>query len=153
MSAKGRVGAYAERQPTRLPEAAYRRELQPEHGEQRHREVQVRDRGEAHVLDGERVGDRAREEVTDPAGDHGIGDRAAAAELRAVLTELAAAATGSSMRIARAIVLAEPPSVGAGEITPKGSLNVRAVTTRRAGLVERLYDDADAATIRSPGPR
>ena len=80
-------------------------------------------------------------------------DEAYAAELRAVLTELAAAATGSSMRIARAIVLAEPPSVGAGEITPKGSLNVRTVTTRRAGLVERLYDDADAATIRIPRPR
>ena len=89
------------------------------------------------------------------AGDADAGeavlDAPYAAELRAVLQELAAKATGSSMRIARAIVLAEPPSVGAGEITPKGSLNVRTVTARRAGLVERLYDDADAG--RDPASR
>ena len=79
-------------------------------------------------------------------------DEAYTAELRAVLERLAAKATGSSMRIARAIVLAEPPSVGAGEITPKGSLNVRTVTARRAPLLERLYDDGDPAAIRLPGP-
>ena len=79
-------------------------------------------------------------------------DEAYTAELRAVLERLAAKATGSSMRIARAIVLAEPPSVGAGEITPKGSLNVRTVTARRAHLLERLYDDGDPAAIRLPGP-
>ena len=79
-------------------------------------------------------------------------DEAYTAELRAVLERLAAKATGSSMRIARAIVLVEPPSVGAGEITPKGSLNVRTVTARRAGLLKRLYDDGDPAAIRLPGP-
>ena len=80
-------------------------------------------------------------------------DEAYAAQLRAVLDKRAAEATGSSMRIARALVLAEPPSVGAGEITPKGSLNVRTVAARRAGLVERLYDDADPAAIRLARPR
>ncbi len=83
---------------------------------------------------------------TDPDG--AVLDEAFAAELRTVLEGLAAQATGSSKRIARAIVLAEPPSVGAGEITPKGSLNVRTVTTLRAGLVERLYDDRNPAAIR-----
>ena len=50
-------------------------------------------------------------------------------------------------KVARALVLAEPPSIGAGEITPKGSLNVRTVTPRRADLVERLYDDEDPDVI------
>ena len=35
--------------------------------------------------------------------------------------------------------LAEPPSLDAGEITDKGSLNQRAVLARRAALVEALY--------------
>ena len=82
-----------------------------------------------------------------------IPEEAYAAQLRAALDSLAAKATGSSTRIARAMVLAEPASVGAGEITPKGSLNVRTVTTRRAGLVERLYDDGDPAVIRLPARR
>ena len=85
-------------------------------------------------------------------------DEPYAAELRAVLRELAAQATGSSMRIARAIVLAEPPSVGAGEITPKGSLNVRTVTrparrSRGASLRRRRRrrDPASRAPINSDG--
>jgi feruloyl-CoA synthase len=47
--------------------------------------------------------------------------------------------TGSSNRIARAIVLEEPPSLDAGEMTDKGSINQRAVLKRRAALVEELY--------------
>lgn len=96
-------------------------------------------------------GRRAGAATTDFGGV--IPDEAYAAQLRAALDSLAAKATGSSMRIARAMVLAEPASVGAGEITPKGSLNVRTVTTRRAGLVERLYDDGDPAVIRLPARR
>jgi feruloyl-CoA synthase len=33
----------------------------------------------------------------------------------------------------------EPPSIDANEITDKGYVNQRAVLTRRAHLVERLY--------------
>jgi len=47
--------------------------------------------------------------------------------------------TGSSNRIARYLILDEPPSLDAGEITDKGSLNQRAVLARRAALVEALY--------------
>ena len=47
--------------------------------------------------------------------------------------------TGSSNRVARAIVLEEPPSLDAGEMTDKGSINQRAVLARRAALVEELY--------------
>jgi feruloyl-CoA synthase len=51
-----------------------------------------------------------------------------------------AAAGGSSSRsVARAILLAEPPSLDAGEVTDKGSLNVRAIQARRAADLETLY--------------
>jgi feruloyl-CoA synthase len=50
--------------------------------------------------------------------------------------------TGSSNRIARAIVLEEPPSLDAGELTDKGSINQRAVLSRRAAVVEELYFDS-----------
>jgi feruloyl-CoA synthase len=47
--------------------------------------------------------------------------------------------TGSSNRVARAIVLEEPPSLDAGEMTDKGSINQRAVLARRKDLVDELY--------------
>jgi len=47
--------------------------------------------------------------------------------------------TGSSDRIARALILTEPPSLDAGEITDKGTINQRAVLKRRRDLVEKLY--------------
>ena len=50
--------------------------------------------------------------------------------------------TGSSNRITRAMVLDEPPSLDAGEMTDKGSINQRAVLKRRALLVEELYTDS-----------
>jgi feruloyl-CoA synthase len=56
-------------------------------------------------------------------------------------------AYGSSTRVARVLVLAEPPSLGDGEITAKGNLNYRKVLTRRAEMLVRLYDDAETAVI------
>src|SRR5688572_11069554 len=50
--------------------------------------------------------------------------------------------TGSSNRIARALVLEEPPSLDAGEMTDKGSINQRAVLCRRKNLVKELYSDS-----------
>ena len=47
--------------------------------------------------------------------------------------------TGSSNRVARALVMEEPPSLDAGEMTDKGSSNQRAVLARRKDLVEELY--------------
>jgi len=61
------------------------------------------------------------------------------AHLQKVLNGLAAEATGSSTRIARALLLEAPPSIDAGEITDKGSINQRAVLRTRAGLVEVLH--------------
>jgi len=50
-----------------------------------------------------------------------------------------AAATGSSMRIARVMLMVEPPSIDGNELTDKGYINQRAGLERRAALVERLY--------------
>ncbi len=61
---------------------------------------------------------------------------------RALIDGLArhnARAQGSSMRIARCLLLTEPPSIDANEITDKGYLNQRAVLAKRAALVERLH--------------
>ncbi len=53
----------------------------------------------------------------------------------------------SSRRVAAALLMVEPPSIDAGEITDKGYINQRAVLERRAALVERLYGE-DAEIIR-----
>jgi feruloyl-CoA synthase len=57
----------------------------------------------------------------------------------AVFTTLAAASTGSSTFVARAIVLEDPPSMDAREVTDKGSINQKAVLAHRAALVDELY--------------
>ena len=61
--------------------------------------------------------------------------------IEAVVDQLAREATGSASRIARALLMVEPPSAGKGEITDKGSLNQRAVLKHRHTLVEGLHDD------------
>ena len=60
-------------------------------------------------------------------------------EFKKRLNALARQSTGGSTRICRIILMAEPPSLDAGEATDKGSINQRAVLTRRAALVEELY--------------
>ncbi|HVV93036.1 MAG TPA: feruloyl-CoA synthase [Hyphomicrobiales bacterium] len=70
--------------------------------------------------------------------------RAALAEK---LASFAAASTGSSNRVARLILLEEPPSSEGGEITDKGSINQRAVLGRRAALVAALYADPPGAEV------
>jgi len=47
----------------------------------------------------------------------------------------------SSLRIARAMLMIEPPSIDGNELTDKGYINQRAGLERRAALVERLYAD------------
>jgi feruloyl-CoA synthase len=56
-----------------------------------------------------------------------------------VVDRLWAAGTGSASRVARAVVLTEPPAIDKGEVTDKGSINQRAVLVQRAELVEALY--------------
>jgi feruloyl-CoA synthase len=49
------------------------------------------------------------------------------------------AQAGSSTCPRRLLVMSEPPSIDANEITDKGYMNQRAVLERRAALVEQLY--------------
>ncbi len=59
--------------------------------------------------------------------------------IRARLIELAAESTGRSTKIVRAAFLRDAPSIDAGEITDKGSINQLAVIARRATLVAELH--------------
>jgi len=71
------------------------------------------------------------------------------------LTQLAAEG-GSSTYAARALLMAEPPSIDANEITDKGYINQRAVLARRAALVETLHADptnTDVIRIERPAVR
>jgi feruloyl-CoA synthase len=63
------------------------------------------------------------------------------ARFQEALDRVAAEATGSAMRVVRAIVLEAPPSIDSSEITDKGSINQRAVLSHRADMVEALYAD------------
>jgi feruloyl-CoA synthase len=60
--------------------------------------------------------------------------------LQDLVNRLAAQSTGSANRIARALILVEPPSIDKGEVTDKGSINQRAVLKHRAALVDALHD-------------
>ena len=73
------------------------------------------------------------------------------AHLRAGLHALQAEGCGSSQTPTRALILDEPPSVDAGEITDKGYINQRAVLARRAEAVERL--ERGGADVLRPQPR
>jgi feruloyl-CoA synthase len=69
-------------------------------------------------------------------------------EIRARLSKVLKKMPGtSSTRPARLLVMSEPPSIDANEITDKGYMNQRAVLERRAALVEKLYRD-DPEVIR-----
>jgi len=67
--------------------------------------------------------------------------------LQAALDRLHAASTGSSTAPARLLVLEEPPSIDANEITDKGYINQRAVLDRRATLVGKLHSASPEAIV------
>ncbi|MBD8530524.1 MULTISPECIES: feruloyl-CoA synthase [unclassified Massilia] len=66
---------------------------------------------------------------------------------RQLLATLNTNASGSSTRVERLLLLAEPPSIDAREQTDKGSINQAAVLSRRAALVDAMYDGTEAQTI------
>ena len=57
---------------------------------------------------------------------------------------------GSASRVERLLLLSEPPSLDAGEITDKGYLNQGACRDRRAADIARLYADVPDAAIITP---
>ena len=68
--------------------------------------------------------------------------------LVAGLLRLNADAGSSSRCVGRVVLLIEPPSLDGGEITDKGYINQRAVLTRRAAEVARLYaEPGDPAVV------
>ncbi len=78
------------------------------------------------------------------------GAASAGAEIARRLAAHARQSTGSSTKVARAILLDEGPSIDKGEMTDKGSINQRAVLANRAALVERLYaEPPDAGVLRA----
>ena len=77
-------------------------------------------------------------------------DPALIAELRKRLETFAASSTGSSTLVARAMVLADPLMIDAGEVTDKGSLNQRAILANRSALVDELYAKDPSARVIMP---
>ena len=72
-------------------------------------------------------------------------------KLQSLVTDLSLTATGSANRVARLMLLSEPPSIDKGEITDKGSINQRAVLKERDALVKALYDETPGHTVIRPG--
>jgi feruloyl-CoA synthase len=83
----------------------------------------------------------------DAAASLVLADPRVRAEISARLADCAAQGTGSATRITRAIVLDEPLSLDAGEVTDKGSLNQRVILTRRAAVVDELYGDPSSPRV------
>ena len=71
-----------------------------------------------------------------------LADPRVMAEFARHLDSFFAAASGTSSRVTRVILLREPPSLDLGEMTDKGSINQRAVLANRAQSVEELYAEA-----------
>jgi len=78
----------------------------------------------------------------------GLDDAGVREHLRAAMKKLAAeTGLGSSTHPVRALVMSEPPSIDANEITDKGYINQRAVLERRAALVAELHAHRPAPEI------
>ncbi len=77
-------------------------------------------------------------------GKTGIDEALADAKLRDFIRDKFAAYNktqpGTSSRVKRVILMAEPPSIDGHEITDKGYVNQRATLERRKALVDKLYE-------------
>ena len=83
-----------------------------------------------------------------PAAGYSADDPAYREKLRTSLGAINEGVTGASQRIARAIILRQPPTFDSGEITEKGSLNSRLIRERRSDVVEALYLDTHPEIIK-----
>jgi feruloyl-CoA synthase len=77
--------------------------------------------------------------AADMAAPAMLSDRRVTAEFARRLDAFVSVASGTSNRITRLCLLADPPSLDIGEMTDKGSINQRAVLAHRAALVDDLY--------------
>ena len=74
------------------------------------------------------------------------------AKFEQAFAELARQGSGSSTFVARAVLLDEPPSIDAREITDKGSLNQEAVLRHRRAVLEELYAPEPTSRIIAVSP-
>jgi feruloyl-CoA synthase len=77
--------------------------------------------------------------ASDAPTDAVLSNAAVREAVRAAMARYSAG-QGSSSAVARVLLMAEPPSIDDNEITDKGYINQRAVLTKRADLVARLYE-------------
>lgn len=70
------------------------------------------------------------------------------ATFRERLAKLYAAGTGSSNRIVAGLLVENPPSSAAGELTEKGTVNSRALQRNRPELLEALFGNTDERVLR-----
>jgi feruloyl-CoA synthase len=91
----------------------------------------------------------AREVAGEPAGEPSslVRHPAIHAHLREKLSAHNAANPASSTRVCRVVLLAEPPSLDANEITDKGYVNQRAALERRATEVAALFAEPPGETV------
>ena len=89
----------------------------------------------------------APEHTADAASAAILDDVRVRLKFASLLQALAASSPGSSTRVTRAILMAEPASMDNGEMTDKGSINQRAVLDHRSGLIEELYSPTPAAHV------
>jgi feruloyl-CoA synthase len=87
--------------------------------------------------------------LTGATEDVALDDPALRAHLARALQSVNADA-GSAARIERLLLLAEPPSLDAGEITDKGYLNQRRTLQCRAADVVRLYTEPPDTAVITP---
>ena len=80
-------------------------------------------------------------------GDHARGLAAFTDDVVKKAKAFNAGEPGSSRRLKRLLVLTEPTSIDAGEITDKGYVNQRLVIDRRANLVAGIYADPPAEGV------
>jgi feruloyl-CoA synthase len=74
------------------------------------------------------------------------------AQFEARLDEFSQRHAGHSTCVTRLLLLEEPASIDAQEVTDKGSVNQKAVLLNRAALVDQLYGaDGRAIVISLPG--
>jgi feruloyl-CoA synthase len=83
----------------------------------------------------------------DTPADVVLGSPVVRAAFQSALDALAAQSTGSSTFVTRAILLVDPPSMEAREITDKGSINQKSVLQHRAALVDELYSELPGPAI------
>jgi feruloyl-CoA synthase len=104
------------------------------------------DRGYVAALAWVSPGEARRACGAGPDEEIALDDPRLRAHLAGALGRLNAAA-GSAARVERLLLLAEPPSMDAGEITDKGYVNQRAVLEHCAEAVERLFAEPPGAAV------